>query len=205
MSEPLEIRRVPGQVAWQRLSASVAALLAGVLLTGASVGAVVIQDLGRTDQLQALTLMAVGVLALGWGGSQVGAARELLFRGPVLRLDQHDVWVRTGSLGDHTAACVPWSGVEAVEVTQVQLPPAFLVTGEGSRDLLRFVLADEGAVQLDPLPPYAYVKATALGLSPVAAALTIIVGAETPDRIPRVLAWLSANRPGLRVDDRRRH
>jgi hypothetical protein len=201
MTEPLVINRVVGGQGRRQVVGIALSIAAGVLLCGACLVASFTEDLDKYDQLQASALGAIGAVFAFWGFQRVRHTRALLFRGPVIRLDDRGVWMRTGSLDDRSAAAVPWDSVESVRVTSVQRPPGFLVAGGGA-ELLQFV-AQESAVEHDPLPPATYLKATAVGLTPVAAAVSVIVGPDTADRIPRILDWLATNRPDLPREDAR--
>lgn len=203
MSEPLVINRVVGRHGRLQVARVVISIVAGVLLCGACLAAALTQELDKNDQVEALVFGAMGAVSAQWGFQQVPRTRLLLFRGPVVVLDDDGVWVRIGSMEDEAAASADWDAISSVEISAVQLPPQFLATGTGPRGVLRFVIPDESAVQHDPLPAYALIKATTLGLSPVAGTTTIIVGPDTADRIPRILGWLAANRPDLPIEDAR--
>ncbi|KAA1415898.1 hypothetical protein F0U44_19885 [Nocardioides humilatus] len=203
MSAPLVLDRVVGRKARRQFLNVAMAIVSGVLLCGGALGAALTQDLDRTEQLQSFVLGAMGAVVAGWGFERVGGVRRLLLRGPVLRLDDHGVWIRTGSVLDQTAASVGWADVEAVELIAIDVPAPFTIGGGRPQEAVRFVLTDESAVEHDAFPVYTLLKAAALGLSPVAAALTFAIGPETKDRVPTIFAWLAERHPGLPVRELR--
>ena len=196
---PLEIRRVPPRQAWQAIALAGAAVLGGALLVISGVLALATQDLEPAEQVNGGLVVVVGAMAGVWGGRRRRHRRGRLRSDVVLRLDAHGVGALTGSLAEDGAwASLSWADLDRVEIREHRLGPPYFVE-EKQAPVLRFVATDDAAIQVGHGSPYEAVKAAALDITPAAAALAMILGPTTQDRLPPIRAWLAAHRPEVRV------
>lgn len=203
MSEPLEIRQLPGPRSRFHLVLALVAIAGGLLLIAATIVALVVSDLDRYQRISAALCIIVGLLALGWGSYRLRVARRLMWSGVVLRLDDEGVLVVADSVASPAVATFPWSALETIHLAPAHLPPSWVAPDGPALEVMRFVVPDESHIVHDELSPYSVAKGEALGLTPLEAALTMIIGPSTRDRIPKVLEWLAINRPNTAVNDDR--
>lgn len=198
---PLEIRRVPPRQAWHALALAGAAVVGGGALIVAGVLAVATQDLAPAEQVNGVLVVVVGAMAAVWGGRRLRNRRGLLRTDLILRLDGRGVGALTGSLAEDGAwASLAWPDLDRVEIRTHHLGPPYFVD-ERHAPVLRFVATDDAAIQVGHGSPYEAVKAAALGITPAAAALAMILGPVTEQRLPPIRAWLAANQPGVPIDE----
>lgn len=199
MSEPLEIRRDPGPKAWRASGLVALAIIGGLGLALPSLVAAATRDLEMEQQATAVFLAGLGVVALGWGLTRVSNVRRLFSREVILVLSDDGLRVRNGSLADAPGwASLAWPDVVAIDVRPaVLLPPMILERTQVT--VLRFVARADVAIRVDSTTPYDAVKGAALGLTPAAASLAMVLSDTSYDRIERVREWVAANRPEVKV------
>jgi hypothetical protein len=123
-----------------------------------------------------------------------------------MRMDDKGVWMRMGDMKTRKVpgAFAPWNAIESVELTLMPFGPEVLGAGrEGVRNVMRWVLSDEDAVEHDPFAPIDLKGASEYGLSPVQAALCTSFPPQHVELIDPILAWIHKNVPDLTVKDKR--
>lgn len=182
--------RLPPPTGGRPRSAPVA-LVVGLVLLVAPLVAVLSQGLGSFDRLEALMLALAGVVVAGWGGWQFGRPRPRLARPTDIHLD--GIGVTMGG------ALLTWPDVALVEVRWWEIVPPYV---EHARHLpvLRFVAADDGDIATggDLAPDLGL--AHAFGITPAAAALTVVVGPDGREPLEQVLGWLREHRADVAVE-----
>ena len=203
MTDALEIRRRPTRQQLRILGVRVGILLLGLAALVPGVLALLTQPLSSDQTLQACFLVAAGGFATGVGA--LGSARvwRIGTRMVVLRLDEQGVHLCGGAIERPRWSSAVWEDIEAVEVRAVNLEaPAWRTTGE-PMSALRFVPRSDDLVRTDPPTAFTHIKASSLGLTPAAAALTMLQGPTSEFRIPLILDWVREHRPAMRIDDLR--
>lgn len=205
MSDPFELRRVPGRASWGAVVLWAAGLVFGCFLLGGGLLALLTQVLDSNDRINATAVACFGavIVVLGAAGGRRQLPR-LLSRAVSLRLDDHGVALLQGEYAsedgeDLWTLHVPWRQVASVSLTHLapgDAPEAAFATGV---DCLRFTLVDDSVLVLPPRPSGTLrTKAALLGLTPAQTRLVLLL---TPGRLaePSLTDWLRRNRPHLPV------
>ncbi|MBM7520241.1 hypothetical protein [Nocardioides nitrophenolicus] len=167
----------------------------GAVLLVAPLAAIASQGLSPLDRLDALMLALAGVVILGWGVLRTAGRRARLRHPTVVQLDGVGVTVR----GPDVAATLAWSDVALVEVRWWEIVPPYV---EEARHLpvLRFVAAHDADITVQGSPTISADLAHAFGISPAAAALSVVVGADGLEPLQEVLTWAGGHRPDVPVE-----
>ncbi|GAA1534288.1 hypothetical protein [Nocardioides humi] len=184
--------RLPAPAGRPPRSALVAIVVGAVLLVAPLV-AIASRGLDPFDRLDALMLALAGLVILGWGGFRVGS-RPLLRHATALRLDDAGVALQ----GPDAAALLRWPDLAVVEVAWWEIVPPYVEEAE-HLPVLRFVARDDGAIALNGAGRLATRLGQSFRISPPAAALTVVLGAEALDPLHRVLDWLEQHRGDVPV------
>ncbi|GAB3788902.1 hypothetical protein [Nocardioides ungokensis] len=201
--EPLEIRRRPTRQAYRVFAARVALLVGGLAVLVPGFVALVTQPLTQSDRINAAFLVGVGGFATGLGILRLRTGRGLVSRPVVIRLDATGVRVLGGSITSPAFSFLAWPDVAAVEVRPVELDVRLFAFADGGATVLRFVPRADDLIEGEPPDGFTLVKATALGLTPTAASLSLIQGDTSAFRVPLVLDWVRRHQPTVPVEDLR--
>lgn len=203
MMEPLEIRRRPTRQAYRIFAARVALLVGGLALLVPGFLALVTQPLTQSDKINAAFLVGAGGFATGLGILRLSTGRRLISRPVGIRLDATGVRVLGGSITSPAFSFLAWPDVAAVEVRPLELDERLFDLADGDTTVLRFVPRADDLVQGEQPDGFTLVKATALGLTPTAASLSLIQGDTSAFRVPLILDWVRRHQPTLPVEDLR--
>ena len=197
MSTPLEIRRFIPPAAWRFFATMCALALGGGLLLISALIASGTGDMTRFQQLNAVMSGVIGVQLMTFGVRGLLRNRGLLNREVVLQLNDEGITVRHGLFADHAGwSHLAWTDLSAIVVrTRTIGPPLFKADTE--KRVMFFVARDEAAIKVERITSYDATKAVVLGLSPVAATLSMIVATHGPDQVRLVEEWLTKNRPAV--------
>lgn len=174
---------------------AVAAIPIGAVLLVAPLAAIVTQGLDPLDRLDALLLALTGLVILGWGVFRVAGPRPRLQHPTDITLDGVGVTVQ----GADVTALLTWPDVALVEVRWWEIVPPYV---EEARHLpvLRFVPHHDGDVTVNGTPQISADLARAFGISPAAAALTVVIGPAALAPLDETLGWVGAHRPDVPVE-----
>lgn len=197
MSTPLEIRRVVPPALWRFVAIASALALGGGLLLVTTLIAASTGDLTRFQQFNAVMFGVIGVQLMSFGLTRLLRHRGILSRAVILRFGDDGISVRHGHFSDHTDwGRLAWADLSAVVVRTRTLGPPLLAV-ETERPVVFFVARDEAAIKVDRITSYDAAKAVALGVSPAAAVLSMIVATYGPDQVRLIEAWLTQHRPDV--------
>lgn len=174
---------------------AVAAIPIGAVLLVAPLVALASQGLDPLDRLDALLLALTGLVILGWGVLRVAGPRPRLQHPTDLTLDGVGVTVQ----GADVTALLTWPDVSLVEVSWWEIVPPF-VEESCHLPVLRFVPSHDGDITLNGTPALSADLAQAFGISPAAAALTVVVGRDAVAPLEEMLAWIGVHRPDVPVE-----
>lgn len=197
MSTPLEIRRVVPPAAWRFVAIASTLALGGGLLLITTLVAASTGDMTRFQQFNAVMFGVIGVQLMTFGLTRLLRHRGLLSRAVILRLSDDGISVRHGLFSDRVGSVgLAWADLSAIVVRTRTLGPPIL-EAETQRPVMFFVPRDEAAIKVDRVTAYDAAKGVALGLSPVAAILSMIVATHGPDQVRLVEDWLTQHRPDV--------
>lgn len=182
--------RLPPPTAVRPRSAPVAVVV-GVVLLVAPLAAVGTQGLDLFDRLDAVMLALTGLVIAGWGGWQLGRPGPLLRRPTDLHLDGIGISAQ--------GALLTWPDVALVEVRWWEILPPY-VDEPQHLPVLRFVARDDRDITTGAQLAADAGLAHAFGISPAAAALTVVVGPEALEPLQQVLAWIGEHRADVPVE-----
>lgn len=174
---------------------AVAAVPVGAVLIAAPLAAIATQGLHPLDRLDALLLALAGLVILGWGVLQVAGPRPRLQHTTDVTLD--GVGVAVG--GADVTALLTWPDVSVVEVSWWEIVPPY-VEEACHLPVLRFVPQHDGDVTLRGTPGISADLAQSFGITPAAAALTVVIGPRSIELLQALLDWIGANRPDVPVE-----
>lgn len=174
---------------------AVAAIPIGAVLLVAPLAAIATQGLDPFDRLDALLLALTGLLILGWGLFRVAAPRPRLQHPTEVTLDGVGLTVH----GADVVAQLTWPDVSLVEVSWWEIVPPY-VEEACHLPVLRFVPQYDGDVTLHGTPGISADLAHSFGITPAAAALTVIIGREAIDPLQALVDWIGAHRPDVLVE-----
>ncbi len=174
-----------------RPRSAVVALVVGPVLLVAPLAAVLTQGLDLLDRLDALMLALAGLVITGWGGYRVAGPRPRLRHATDVRLDGIGV--------EAPGALLTWPDVALVEVRWWEIVPPYV---EEARHLpvLRFVARDDRDITTDDRLRPDDGLAHAFGITPAAAALTVVVGPDGLAALDQVLGWIAEHRGDVAVE-----
>lgn len=174
---------------------ALAALPIGAVLLVAPLVAIVSQGLDPFDQLDALMLALAGLVILGWGVHRVAGPRPRLQHPTGITVDGVGVTVH----GADVVALLTWPDVSIVEVGWWEIVPPY-VEEACHLPVLRFVPQHDGDVTLHGTPGISADLAQSFGITPAAAALTVVIGRDSLDPLQALLDWIGAHRPDVPVE-----
>lgn len=167
------------------------ALVVGLVLLVAPLAAVGTQGLDFFDRLDAVMLALTGLVIAGWGGWQVGRPGPRLRQPTDLHLDGVGVTAR--------GAALTWPDVALVELRWWEIVPPYVEEAQ-HLPVLRFVARDDRDIVTGPGLAPDDGLAHAFGITPAAAALTVVVGVDGVEPLQQVLAWLGEHRADVPVE-----
>lgn len=186
----MDVRLAPAAAAGRPRSA-VVAVVVGVVLLVAPLAAVATQGLDPLDRLDALLLAATGLLIACWAGWRLGRPGPRLRHPTDLSLDGVGVTV--------PGAALTCPDVALVEVRWWEIVPPY-VDEPQHLPVLRFVARDDRAIVTGPALRPDDGLAHAFGISPAAAALTVVVGPDGLEALQQVLGWVAEHRSDVPVE-----
>lgn len=196
MTDPLEIRRAPVRGNYLRVTADWTCVVAGALIIVSAGGVLVTED--RARGLGTVVMVAFGAYLATLGVRMLRRDRGILDRSVLLKLDDHGVSVRTGTVQHSGWAHLPWRHLEAVAVSTIAVGPPIYKEGLDAT-MLRFVADSDSAIVVEDLTTFDKMKAASIDLSPAAGCLALLhVKADHP-RIQHVRDWLALNRPDVAI------
>jgi hypothetical protein len=169
-------------------------LVIGAVLLVAAIAALGTQALDRVDGIDALMLALTGVVIMGWGGYRL-SSRPLLHHDTGLHLDGVGITVQSTDAG----AMLLWSDVELVEVAWWEIVPPY-VDGAQHLPVLRFVARDDRDISRNGPGVLAARLGQAFGMSPSAAALTVVVGPAGVEALQQAIDWIEDNRGEVPIE-----